>query len=393
MLTLRECLSQALQRQPRIAAARASLAAAEDAKRAVENLPFILFLERELAVRQRQASLGVAAAAAALDEAEREAVYAVTRTYFTVLYAREQERLARGVVERLSTIRKAAQQQLEGGARDVTAADVNRTTVYLRLAETRRTQATQGVKRALAALREAIGLGPECDLDVPDVPLPVPEAVPCRGDVIASALARRGGLVQARVFAEVACLEVEAQSLSVLKRVETFASASDIHARQIPQGSSDADYRPGGLPPEMPPLLVGCRADRVQRGQSLAGRAAAVVEVTRNLIALQAEDAFLRWEEAATQTTLAREAAEAGSQLAGELDKDFRAGLKVRVEELVNAWVLASQARAQYHEFLYRQIIALADLKRVTAGGFCAGLVEAVAPRPDRTPSKDREST
>ena len=36
--------------------------------------------------------------------------------------------------------------------------------------------------------------------------------------------------------------------------------------------------------------------------------------------------------------------------------------------------VLASQARSEYNEALFRQIIALADLERATAGGFMAGL-------------------
>ena len=48
----------------------------------------------------------------------------------------------------------------------------------------------------------------------------------------------------------------------------------------------------------------------------------------------------------------------------------------------MSARVLAAQARSQYNEFLYRQILALADLERVTAGGFCPGLVEGVAPAP-----------
>jgi hypothetical protein len=130
----------------------------------------------------------------------------------------------------------------------------------------------------------------------------------------------------------------------------------------------------------MPTLLAGPRPERVKHAQSLGARAESVVEVTRNLIGLEAEDAFLRWEEAAQQVPPAREAAEAGDKLAEDLSRDFTAGLRVKVEEVVNARVLASQARAQYHEYLYREILALADLERVTAGAFCAGLVEAAAP-------------
>jgi hypothetical protein len=51
--------------------------------------------------------------------------------------------------------------------------------------------------------------------------------------------------------------------------------------------------------------------------------------------------------------------------------------LKVKVEDVVTSRVLASQARSEYNEFLFKQIIALADLERATAGGFNAGLVES----------------
>jgi TP901-1 family phage major tail protein len=165
--------------------------------------------------------------------------------------------------------------------------------------------------------------------------------------------------------------------------VQTFAAGSDLHARPVPPEVRNTEYRPGAVPPEMPGLLVGSRAERVRHAETLSGRAGAVVEVTRGLIALEAADAFLRWEEAAQQARQARKAAEAGDKLADELSKDFAAGLKVKVEEVVTARVLASEARAQYNEALYRQVVALADLERVTAGGVHAGLVEPAPARGD----------
>jgi outer membrane protein TolC len=370
------CLNAAVERQPRVAAARASLAAAEDGRRALEDLRFPASLAREVPIRRKQAALGVSAAAAGLEQAERETTYAVTRTWLTVLYAREQERLAGSVAERLTTIQQAAQDALDAGARDVTAADVQRTAVYLRLAEAKRTQATQGVKRALAALAESVGMDPDAALDVPPGRLPEPGARPARSEVVSAALARRGELVQAGILAQVACLEVEAQGTGVHPRMPTFAAGSDVHAAPVPPAVRDKEYRPGAVPPGMPTLLVGPRPDRVKQAQDLSARAEAVLETTRRLVALEAADAFLRWEEAERQARQARQAAELGEKLADDLGKDFRAGLKVRVEEVVSARVLAAEARSQYNEYLYRQIVALADLERVTAGGFRAGLVE-----------------
>ncbi len=380
-LDLATCIHLALERQPRIAAQQATLTASEDGREAVEKLRFPATLDPEIPVRRRQACLGVTAAAAGLEQDQRDAAYAVARTYFTVIYAREQERIARGVVDRIGATRDAAQRALDAGAADITSADVNRATVYQRLAETRRIQATSGVKRALAALKEAIGLEPECWLDVPPGRLPEPDVRPNRDEVVAAAVARRGEMIQAGVFAQVVCLEIDAQGTSVLQRMQTFAAGTDIHARPVPQGVRNSEYRPGAVAPEMPGLLAGNRQERVEHARALYARAGAMVATTRNLIVLEADDSFLRWEQASQQASAAREAADSGDKLAADQNRDFIAGLKVKVDEVVNAHVVAATARSQYNEFLYQQVLALADLERVTAGGFCAGLVEPTGPR------------
>jgi outer membrane protein TolC len=379
-LDLAGCINLALQRQPRIAAARASLAAAHDAQRALDDLRIPTIIDREIPVRRQQACLGVTAAAAAVEQAEHETVYAVTRTYYTVVFAREQERVARGVVDSLGAVRDVVRQRVEGAARDVTNNDVDRTTSYMRQAQTQQIQAAEGVKRALAALREAIGVGPECHIEVAAGQLPQLDVRLGREDVIAKALARRPELVQAGIFEQETCLEIDAQGTSHHLRKETFAAGGDIHAKQVPQGEHNDAYRPGGILPEMPTLLVGNKADRVQRARSLNARAGAMVATTRNLIALEAEDAFLRWEQASLQLPAAKEAAETGERLAENLATDYRSQVgKGTVEGTLNARVLGARARSAYNEVLYHQILALADIERITAGGVCAGLVELAA--------------
>ena len=237
---LDECLHLGLERAPRLAVARATLAAAADGKQGLESLHIPAFLDPEIPVRRRQAALAVMAASANLDAAERETTYAITRTYFTVLYARAQERVARNVVERLSAIHNSAKQALDAGARDVTAPDVDRALVYLRLAQTKHIEATQGIKRALAALKEAMGLGFCGALDIAEDPLPAPTVRPNRDEIVALALARRSSLIQSNLFAQITCLEVEAQATSLHLRMATLAAGGDIHARQVPQGRTMA---------------------------------------------------------------------------------------------------------------------------------------------------------
>jgi len=381
-LTLEEAIGLAGKHQPGLAAHRASLAAAEDGLRALEALRAPKILAPELPTRRLQASLGVTAASAGLLQAERETVYAVTRTYFTAIYAREQERVAKGIVDRMGATHKVAAQMLKDGARDVTTADVDRIAIYMDLAEVRRIQAEKGIERALTALREAIGLSCDYTVQVPPGGLPEPEARPCRQEVVALALARQGDLIRARVFVDSTCLEVEAQQTSVGHRMETFAVGADIHSSQVPQGMHNGEYRPGAIGPEMPSLLVGAQAERVRHAHTLNLRAGAVSEKSRNLIALEAEDAFLRWEEASLKVARARKAAETGDRLAEGLGKDLGSGQKVKVEDVLSSHVLAAQARSQLNEFLWQEILALADMERITAGGFCAGLTGPGLPMP-----------
>ncbi len=380
-LSLADCVQYALQRQPRIAAERAHLAAAEDGKRALDDLHIPEILDRELPIRRKQAALGVGAAAAGVDQAEHDAVYAVTRAYYAVVYAREQDRITRAVVERLTAIHNTVEQQLKAGARNVSAGDEQRALVYLRSAQARHLQAAQGEKRALAALKEAIGLGCDTKIDVVAGRLPDPTRNPVKDEIVAAALARRGDLVQAGVFAHVTCLEVDAQASSLLKRKETFAAGADIHASQVPQGVHNSEYHPGAVPPEMPTMFAGSRQERIKHAEDLHERAEAVVAVTHNLIVLEAEDAFLRWEQASQQVVEQREAADAGDQFADGLTRDITTDFKVRIDEVISARVLAAQTRATYNEYLYNKILALADLERITAGGFCAGLVESPLPK------------
>jgi outer membrane protein TolC len=323
-----------------------------------------------------------------VEQVQCDTAYAVIRTYITVLFAREQERVAHGVVERLTATREAAQRALDAGDREVNSTDIQRTSVYLRLAEARQVQAIQGVKRALAALREAMGFGPEVSIDIPGSSLPELAVRVDRNEILNAALARRGEMVQARILAQVACLEIDAQATCHAQRMQTFAAGSDIHAVVVPQGSNAADYRPGAVPPLMPALLVGSRSERLKHAETLKIRADSAAESTRISIGLEVDDAYLRWQEAAGQAGKAKEAADEGEKLADGLRKSFTGGLKVRVEEVVTSRVLASQSQSEYNEFHFKMLVALADLERVSAGGFNAGFVEAIAGQIQLSPKK-----
>jgi outer membrane protein TolC len=374
-LTLSDALRIGLEQQPALVAYRASLAAANTQSSALDRLRIPTFLVRDLPIRRQQAHLGIDIAEAGLHQAEWETVYAVTRTYYSVLYARMQVQVTQDLTQSLKFYQERVRELVnKGESREWTTSTVDKITLYLRLAQGKESDARRGIDRAKAALREAMGLPPDVPVDVVEGKLPDNKLDVTRDQVVNLALERRGEMAEAGNVSEVVQLEVDAQGKSRRPRFTTFAFASDIHARPVPQGVANDEYRPGATSLEMPAELAGRRSDRVERARDFSARAGAVVDKTRNLVALDAEDAFFKYEDAARKMPDAKDGSDAATRLAKNTRDDFRAGQKVRIEDILTNEVLAAQSSGSYNEVLFQYAIALAGLQRATAGGIDAGL-------------------
>jgi outer membrane protein TolC len=369
-LTLEECIQIGLSRQPALAAAHASLAAAEQQRRALYNLKLAGLVSHELPYRRHQSDLGVTIAEAGVAQAEWETIYAVTRTYFSVLYAQKQAALLKGSIEKLQVTMEAAADKLKGGDVKVRQDDIQKLQLYISLYESRRIQAAQGAERALAALREAMGLDCGYPLDIVRIDFPSPNGDLCKGDLIALALSRRAELVQATTAAEVTDVEVSAQNTSHNLEMKTFAAAADIHAKPVPQGLSNGEYRPGAIGIEMPTMLAGRRPDRVQRARELSARAQEVVAKTRNLIVLETEDGYVRWKEATLKVKNYNQVRDKVTASLLEVIYQRYNLNSLGVDDLLKNQGLVDQVQAEANEALYQYALALAALERITAGGF-----------------------
>jgi outer membrane protein TolC len=384
-LNLLDCLRIANDRQPTLTAARASLAARLAAQRGVNELHPPNFLAPDLPIRRKQALRGVDAAEAEVYQAEYDTSYAVIRNYYSAVYARQQYDVAADVVGGLTFWRDLVGRIVQGGGDPNLNQDVvDRLNVYLKLAEAKQAQALVGIDRALAALREAMGVGADCgDFRTADGKLPVPTAKPIKVEIVTLALNRRGELVQAMVAADVTRLEICAQEAFKMRpTVRTFASSSDIHAKSVPTGLRNGEYRPGAMGVEMPVSVAGNRQSRVEQVQAYSARADAVVDKTRKLITLEAENEYEIWLEAERQVDANREAARL-SKLLAERTRNNVANIKK--EDILQTDVLAGQAQSAFNEALYHEILSLANMERITAGGFNAGLVPNPAPAPAAT--------
>jgi outer membrane protein TolC len=371
-MNLETCLATADARQPALAAARASLAAAESGKRGLDSLRFGALLSPDLPIRKEQSCLGITIAAAAVQQAEWETRYAVARTYWSVLYARSQLHVVDGVVEKLDSSAKKAKGFVAVGDPNIKVTQVDVDSLYLNLtfARAKRCEAAAGVEKATAALREAIGLCATDPLIVPDEPLPSLVESFDKAILVQWALCKRGEMAQAAAAAQVAELEICAQQRLFCRPVtNTFAAGADLHAKQIPQGRANGEFVPGAIGLEMPTTFAGHRPERTERAADFATRAQAVVEKTRNLITLEVDAAYLKWEEAACKARLLADApataAKTAKTVQGRFDQGATSG-----EDLIKARTQEDYAQAQYNEALFIHAVALATIERVTAGGY-----------------------
>jgi outer membrane protein TolC len=374
-LTLADCVQIALEQQPALVAHRASLASAEAQLRALENLKLAAVVAKDLPIRRQQAEKGVLITRAGVNQAEWETAYGVARTYLSAVFARAQKRIAEEDINATESNRGVLRDLVKAGEKFVTASMVDRLDVEVGLAKVRLTDATQGYDLAIAALREAMGVCRDFPLVLAMEKLAPSTLTVDREQVICLALARRGEMIQAAGAAEITALEIDAQETSVLPKMSTFASAVDLHARPIPQGMSNNEYRPEAIGLEMPPVLVGHRADRVERAHALSTRANAVVDKTRNLIVLEVEDFYFKWSKATSRVEQLPRVRALAAKVYENNVKDLSVTKAIKMEDLLSSRQRFLETQLLLNEAIFQQSLALIALERATAGGFYTGLL------------------
>jgi len=376
-LTVGECIRISLEKQPRLAALQASIGSAQASQRGVSNAPFVVRLTGDHKIRKEQACTGVHAAEVELEQARHDVTQAVVWTYYSVVYAREQVKVAKDAIDFVDFYRDQVETIVkgkDGGNREINQITLNRLVARLAGGQALHIKAQAGYERARAALREAMGVDPAFTFEPADEILPDFAKIELKkDDVIGHALSRRGEIVMASLFSDVATLEAYAQwSIRIRYRAETFASGADIHSRVLPYGSKDGSYRPDSLGPEMPVQMVGSRTDRSEKAWQLVARSQAVTEKTKNLVTLEAESAWNEFHFAGLAMEASKRQADAGARnlsLLKEVAGD-KVSTAATLQQLLEAQEEAAKGQATYNESVYSRISALANIERITAGGF-----------------------
>jgi hypothetical protein len=377
----------ALQLQPAIVAARTNLCIAQAKVESLAKIGGIANLVRkDLEVRREQAQQGLIAAQAQLSVAAWEALYGVTRNYWSATFAQEQLNLAEQALDpekvgSLRWLRKLINEiYQEAGRKDLREWSVTNIDVLIEAVQARKIEAEIGMKRATAAMREAMGVGCDYPIHIPtDAQLPWIDISLCRADVLKATQERRGEITQAAIFKEVSTLEIQAQAKMHPWSLqgETFAAGSDIHVLSVPMQLENGEYRPGAVGPDMPGKLAGHRDDRVNQATLYAERACSVVEKTRQLLNLQAEDAYWKFEKATREIEANRKVVKVAEKAKNMIIEEFKPvaplGAHPNLDDLLLAALKSALFQFSLNQARYERLLALTLLERVTAGGVNPG--------------------
>lgn len=371
-----ECIKIGMEKQPKLAALRASVGSATASQTGLERANLIIRLTMDYKFRKQQAANGVLAAQADYEQSIHDITYAIAWTYYSVVYAREQVKVAKEAVEFVDFYREQVQKIVEGkegGNKEINQITLNR--LIARLADGKRLliKARAGQERAMAALREAMGVDHEYAFEVADPILPDFAKLDIeKKEVISNALNRRGEVIMAALASEVTQLEAYAQwSIKFRFRVETFAAGGDIHSRPIPSGNNEGEYRPAAVGPEMPTLMVGDKHARSAKSWELVARSQAVLEKTRNLVTLEAANAWIEYFFAGQSMAESKIQSDAGKKNLELLKKvaGDQVSSAATLQQLLEAQEEAAKGQATYNEAVYQRISALANIERITGGG------------------------
>lgn len=377
-ITLSEALELMNQNHPRIHAAEASLRGSEAGLRGVQNLPLFAKLSPDMKFRRQQSELGIEVADAGLRQEIRDTSYGVARSYFLVVYSKQQRDLSNQVLDILGKNIKAL--ELKRALKKTPEDEIKMQKLQLGLVEAKHKNslATTGFERAKALLieeaggRKKIGLIEPMETEFPSydlLGLLTPEFIE---EMIEKTVVIREEVIKSSKASQILALEVNAQrSARFNPKFRTFASGSDLHYIPIGVQGRGENFTPEVITIEMPSSLVGKKTDRVARAQAFADRGAAVEESTKNLIRLEVRNAFQLLLETRTSFNELKKVEPELKKIISELHD---APLKFLNADNAELFERAGKMLGNYNHAKFITMDNLADLERITSGTFSVGL-------------------
>ena len=203
-----------MEKQPKLAASRASLGSANASLSAQANANLILRMTADHRYRVGQADIGIQAANAELMQTAHDVTQAVVWTYYSVVYAREQLKVAKDAVSFVDFYRDQVEKIINSkeGNREINQITLNRLIARLAEGERLMVKAESGFERRRPACAKRWASIIPIYFNVADELLPdFAKFEIKKEDVIGHARTRRGEVIMAGLFSEASRLEAYAQ--------------------------------------------------------------------------------------------------------------------------------------------------------------------------------------
>lgn len=330
-----------------------------------------LYTGGKIRYRNEQAKLGIEAADQDVAMTKDQVVFAVTRAYYGVLFARELGRIAEEARGQFQATESLARSLLKTGNEHITTADLRRATALRALAENQKVEARRSAEQALAGLRAAMGVRQGMPLEVAADRLVYAATELDRDALLVQALGRRPEMTKAELAVHAAELERKIAKAQFRPDVGAFARMSTIHDnRDYPNPTQPTQFG-AGVEASLPLVAGGRRIAERHRADALYEAACAARDVVRNQIELEVVQAYLEWKEMAERLPLAKEAKDSAEAALEGLRDELALGLEDKdyprhFDNRLSTRILLSQAEAAYYQQVFAYDLALAKVRLAT---------------------------
>ena len=316
-------------------------------------------------VKVKRADADITQNSAALERTKQAVIFNVTRSYLSLLRARQLTGVAESRLEYIAGQRELVQTRVEVGE----AAEVDLLPLEAQLANARVDQLSAGnaVRTAAIQLQQAMGLTPKADFTVADVNLPVDTSIPPVDECLTQAKANRAEIKQAQAGVGLAEASVKTTKIALAPR--------PVISGQIDQGLIGGNDRTYSLNAGFAYNIFNGGNTRAAYDEARANLSAAEIRAAQVVkdIDVDVQEAYLNLTNARERMSATDVSVRAAQRNMAAQDERYKNGLAIPLD-LLNAQLELTTANSNAVQARYDYYTALAQLDFALGkqGGFYA---------------------
>ena len=300
--------------------------------------------------RYEQIKTGISLSKWQYEETKQELIFQVKKAYFGLLGIQKLKEIARESVEQLAAHLEVVEKHVEVGI--LSSVELLRAEVELARAQANLIEAENGLSLARASFNSLLGREVEVGIKIEDLPGPSVVELP-------STLKQRPELEQMAEGIKIAGLGVKAAQKSRFPILSAFAS----YSRGGDELFGNEDSWMTGLALSCDLWDWGRKRSRIEQDILLKEQTEDREALLKDRIALEIKGASLGLSASLKKIEVAEKAVKSAEEVFRVMNLRFEEGLATNTDVL-DAQLLLSKARADYHQAIYSWYLSQAALER-----------------------------